>query len=294
MITYASQQGAPWSGFNGFGGLGALADWTLNPITGVWTAPDGTGGWARNADGTFTGSVVDGLGNVIVYTVDADMAPYTTSTIAPGASDGLTTFVDTLSDVWARIARLFGPAPATGVTPLPTGSTSLLNPGTWSLPMILLIGGGVYWLASRSSRVRSRRARRNPWSMSAGGTGAHHGHGYSIRGDYGEFHVWAPTRKYGGYRLYFADTHGLLGGGLWRDMGSFRSPQAAKSAAKSFARDTLGRSVNPRRRSQARVVLRHLTAKEEMARYSPDQIRQALIRFGVSPSAARAAVARDR
>src|SRR3990167_6708672 len=111
MITYASQQGTPWSGFNGFGGFGVLADWTLNPFMGGWPGPDGTGGWARNADGTFTGSVVDGLGNVIVYTVDADMAPYATSTIAPGTSDGLTTFVDTLGDVWARIARLFGPAP---------------------------------------------------------------------------------------------------------------------------------------------------------------------------------------
>ena len=211
MITYASQQGAPWSGFNGFGGLGALAGWTLNPITGVWTAPDGTGGWARNADGTFTASVVDGLGNVIVYTVDETMAPYTTSTIAPGTADGLTTFVDTLSDVWARIARIFGPAPSTGVTPVPAGSVSLLNPGTWSLPMILLIGGGVYWLASRGAARRRSGARRNP-----------------------------------------------------------------------------------RRRSQARVVLRHLSAKEEMARYSPDQIRRALIRFGVSPSAARVAVARDR
>lgn len=209
MITLASQQGASWNGFNG---LGALADWSLNPVTGVWTAPDGSPGWNRNADGTFTGSVVDGLGNVIVYTVDADMAPYTSSIIPPGTSDELTTFVDTLSDLWTRISRTFGLGPSTsGVTPIPAGGSSLLNPGTWSLPMILLIGGGVYWLASRrTTTTRRSRARRNP-----------------------------------------------------------------------------------RRRSQARVVLRHLTAKEEMSRVSPDQIYRALIRFGVAPGAARAAVARD-
>ena len=158
MITLASQQGTPWSGFNG---LGALADWSLNPVTGVWTAPDGSPGWNRNADGTFTGSVVDGLGNVIVYTVDADMNPYTSSTVAPGlmpTSDGLTDFFNSISQLGTTLLRTLGLGSATGVTPVPTGSSSLLNPGTWSLPMILLIGGGVYWLASRSKRTTTHRS----------------------------------------------------------------------------------------------------------------------------------------
>ncbi len=161
MITLASQQGAPWSGFNG---LGALADWSLNPVTGVWTAPDGSPGWNRNADGTFTGSVVDGLGNVIVYTVDEFMAPVSSSTVAPGVTDGVASFFDTLSQLGTNILRTLGLGTSTGgVTPIPTGTSSFLNPGTWSLPMILLIGGGVYWLASRrTTTTHQSRARRNP------------------------------------------------------------------------------------------------------------------------------------
>lgn len=39
--------------------------------------------------------------------------------------------------------------------------------------------------------------------------------------------------------------------------------------------------------------LRRASAKEVMARYTPVQIERALVRLGVSPSAARAAVAKD-
>lgn len=58
-------------------------DWTPQPDGSV-TAPDGSPGWRDNADGTYTNSVVAGQGQVIVYTVDASMAPLTTLVVPPG------------------------------------------------------------------------------------------------------------------------------------------------------------------------------------------------------------------
>jgi hypothetical protein len=72
------------------------------------------------------------------------------------------------------------------------------------------------------------------WHIYSGGTGAHHGHSYDTRGDYGEYHIWPPSTRYGSYHLKWANTTGRVAphGGLWHDLGSYRSPQAAKKAAK--------------------------------------------------------------
>lgn len=166
-ITLASQQGTPWLGFNGFGGgFGDVGSgWTL-AATGVWTAPDGTSGWARNPDGTYTSSVVDGLGNVIVYTVTEAMVPVNTMTVPPALVEPEGEWWTRLSDVAGNLLRVFGLGTPASTTPAPVpAGGSLLNPGTWSLPMVLLIGGGVYWLASSSKRTRTARrsrARQNP------------------------------------------------------------------------------------------------------------------------------------
>ena len=78
------------------------------------------------------------------------------------------------------------------------------------------------------------------WDMSAGGTGAAPGkHGYSYRaGIKGEYHIWPISTKYGrhaGYKLDYAATGGQprgSHGGLWHDLGTFRSPAAAAKAAR--------------------------------------------------------------
>lgn len=85
------------------------------------------------------------------------------------------------------------------------------------------------------------------FAMYAPGTAAvEDKHAYDIHTDRGEYHIWAPSlsRPHGGYRLQFADTKGLLGGGLWHDLGSFRSPQAAKAAASQHY-DSLDEGRNP-------------------------------------------------
>lgn len=84
----------------------------------------------------------------------------------------------------------------------------------------------------------------NPWATYAGGTGAHHGHSYDIRGEWGEYHVTPPQTRHGDYALMWADTKGLKGGGLWHHLGRFRSPGMAKSAARKHARE-LGYTLNP-------------------------------------------------
>ena len=82
------------------------------------------------------------------------------------------------------------------------------------------------------------------WNMSAGGTSAAAGkHGYSYRPDKGEYHIWPHTTRYGrhaGYVLKYAATGGPprgSHGGLWHELGSFRSPAgAAKAAREHYAR----------------------------------------------------------
>ena len=74
------------------------------------------------------------------------------------------------------------------------------------------------------------------WSMFAGGTGAASGkHGYDTRGTFGEYNIQPICSRHGlhlGYRLHFLNTKGKLRGGLWQELGIFRSPNEAKGAAK--------------------------------------------------------------
>ena len=75
------------------------------------------------------------------------------------------------------------------------------------------------------------------WNTFGGGTGAHHGNSYSARGECGEYHVDPPSTRDGGYRLAWANTMGKAAphGGLWHELGTFRSPAAAKGAAADHA-----------------------------------------------------------
>ena len=74
------------------------------------------------------------------------------------------------------------------------------------------------------------------WNMYAGGTGAAEGkNSYDIRGDFGLYSISPFTTRYGrhaGYAVKFADEKGRLGGGLWTDLGTVRSPNAGVRAAR--------------------------------------------------------------
>ena len=79
------------------------------------------------------------------------------------------------------------------------------------------------------------------WHTFAGGTGAFNPshNSYSTRGNYGEYHIDPPQRRGGAYSLKWANTRSASGhgghSGLWHDLGHFRSPAQAKSAAKKHA-----------------------------------------------------------
>lgn len=76
------------------------------------------------------------------------------------------------------------------------------------------------------------------WSVSAGGTEAIEGkNSYSARGSFGEYHIWPPTYRRRRYALQWANTKSLPAahGGLWHELGTFSSPQAAKKYAKDHA-----------------------------------------------------------
>lgn len=90
------------------------------------------------------------------------------------------------------------------------------------------------------------------WHTSAGGTGAHHGNGYSARGDFGEYHIWPPGSRFGSYSLKWANTTGrpAAHGGLWHNLGSFRSPNEAKRAAKEHAASSDPGARDMKRRRQ--------------------------------------------
>jgi hypothetical protein len=100
---------------------------------------------------------------------------------------------------------------------------------------------------------KAARARRDPvrsvlkWNTFAGGTGAHHGSSYSARGAFGEYHIWPPSTRFGSYSLQWANNTGRRAahGGLWHDLGRFRSPNAAKKAAREHEMTT---RLDPRRR----------------------------------------------
>lgn len=92
------------------------------------------------------------------------------------------------------------------------------------------------------------------WQTYAGGTGAHHGNSYAAQGEFGEYHIWPPRRRFGLYTLTWANTKGRPAphGGLWHDLGSFSSPQEAKRAAKDHAASIMGRDPGRRRRALSR------------------------------------------
>ena len=77
------------------------------------------------------------------------------------------------------------------------------------------------------------------WHTYAGGTSAAEGKkGYSTgRTEYGHYDITPLASRYGmhmGYRLYFVNDKGRLGGGLWQQIGSlYRSPNEAKVSANS-------------------------------------------------------------
>ena len=94
------------------------------------------------------------------------------------------------------------------------------------------------------------------WQTFAGGTSAHHGYSYAAYDTVGEYHVWPPQRRGGSYALKWANTSripvdGLIvtHTGLWHDLGSYRSPGAAKGAAQRHAGMLhAAYRINPRRR----------------------------------------------
>ena len=78
------------------------------------------------------------------------------------------------------------------------------------------------------------------WNTYAGGTGEHHGrNSYSIRGDFGYYSI-QPTSKglgraKGPYIVQFADEKGLLGKGLWSQLGeSMRRSDCVKLCQDHF------------------------------------------------------------
>jgi hypothetical protein len=99
------------------------------------------------------------------------------------------------------------------------------------------------------------------WGTYAGGTGAYPGkHSYQAKGNFGEYDIQPYMTKTGGhagYRLYFVDSKGLLGKGLWNDLGTFRSPQLAKSTAQRHLNALMGYGKNP-----AKTVADESAAKE--------------------------------
>ena len=86
------------------------------------------------------------------------------------------------------------------------------------------------------------------WHETAPGTGAARSdtHGYTAHGWFGEYHIFAPSSKNGGYRVMWANTTGRnfgdkgVHGGLWHEVGEYRSPNEAKAAAVAHAKATLG------------------------------------------------------
>jgi len=73
------------------------------------------------------------------------------------------------------------------------------------------------------------------WNTYAGGTfAAPDKHGYSARTNLGTYDIQPvsfSSGKHRGYRLHFINDKGKLAGGLYQEIGMFRSPNAAKSAS---------------------------------------------------------------
>lgn len=88
------------------------------------------------------------------------------------------------------------------------------------------------------------------WHTTAPGTSALRDdtNGYTANGPFGEYRINAPTYHHRSYSLQWANTTGMPAkhGGLWHDLGSFNSPNAAKGAAQQHAERVLsGVAENP-------------------------------------------------
>lgn len=101
------------------------------------------------------------------------------------------------------------------------------------------------------------------WQTYAGGTSAHRGNSYDARGEFGEYHIWPPQSRFGSYTLKWANTKGKKAphGGLWHELGSFRSPLEAKRAAKEHALSIV--SERDRRRRSSRDTHSRATAARD-------------------------------
>lgn len=80
------------------------------------------------------------------------------------------------------------------------------------------------------------------WHTFAGGTGAHNPshNSYQWSTEFGEYHLWPPQRRGGGWTLRFANNgpaRKSIQQGLWRDLGTFRSPQSAAVAARQHDKE---------------------------------------------------------
>lgn len=94
------------------------------------------------------------------------------------------------------------------------------------------IGGRV----RRNARQNSPVPGLSEWRMSAGGTSALPGtHGYSYKHPdwVTEYHIWAPTRRGGGYTLAAFAVPGIRG--HWSHHGPFKTPQVAARYARQLA-----------------------------------------------------------
>lgn len=101
--------------------------------------------------------------------------------------------------------------------------------------------------AHRESQAASRGMGLNPpWKTYAGGTTALPGrYGYQVETPHGAYDIIAPTPSRRSYVLHFVNAKGTLPGGLWQKIGEFRSPQAAKGAAKRHAQEHFKFRLNP-------------------------------------------------
>lgn len=113
----------------------------------------------------------------------------------------------------------------------------------------------------RGVRITARRIsprNSNPWHTYAGGTSAHHGYSYDNTGPWGHYTIDPPRlgSRFRGYRLMWANTKGAPAphSGLWHELGRFRSPQAAKGAAKRHAAE-IGYRLNPLTRQETGKVM---------------------------------------
>lgn len=120
-------------------------------------------------------------------------------------------------------------------------------------------------MKSRMSLPKSHPLHASKWNQYAGGTYAEEGkHGHDVHTEHGTYNIspFSDTRgKHKGYQAYFINDKGHLPGGLWQDMGVYRSPQQGKTAARmhyqknfeepAVSKSLVERGAPPRNRNAA-------------------------------------------